>query len=136
MMKAMIPIGTLIRKTQCQDAYSTSTPPTTGPSAIPETEIAPQIPTARPRSSGGNAAEINESESGMMNAAPSPCSARIAISISMFCEKAAANDVAANRAGPAMNQRLGPSGAPEPRGGIWDDAQNRVEAAGGPRQWG
>ena len=34
-------------------------------------------------------AEISESESGMMNAAPRPCSARIAISISMFCENAA-----------------------------------------------
>lgn len=70
--QAITPIGTLIRKTQCQEAYSTSTPPTTGPSAIPETEIAPQIPTALPRSSGGKASEIKESDSGMINAAPTP----------------------------------------------------------------
>src|SRR5215217_1855891 len=68
---AMIPTGTLIRKTHSHDAYSTRSPPTTGPNAIPETEIAPQMPTARPRSSGGNAADISESDNGMMNAAPS-----------------------------------------------------------------
>ncbi len=69
---APIPIGTLIRNTQFQLAYCTSSPPTIGPSASPETEIADQIPSAFPRSSGGNASEIRDSESGMMNAPPNP----------------------------------------------------------------
>ena len=121
-----MPIGTLIRKTQSQEAYSTSAPPTIGPRAMPETEIALQMPTALPRSSGGKAAEISESESGMMKAAPSPCRARIAISISMLCEKAASNEVAVKSARPIMNQRLRPKRSPRPPAVIWSEAKTRV----------
>lgn len=71
-IKAKMPIGTLIRKIQFQLQYWTMTPPTMGPRANPETEPADQIPSAQPRSSGGKACEMRESESGMINAALAP----------------------------------------------------------------
>src|SRR4051794_37957740 len=126
--KATIPIGTLIRKIQCQVKYSTIAPPITGPSAILETEMALQSPSALPRSSGGNAAEINESESGMMNAAPRPCKARIKISASVELTNAAANEVAVKSAMPIMNHFLRPNRSPNPPAVICSEAKTSVYA--------
>ena len=52
--------------------------------------IAPQAPSARPRRSGGTAADSSVSVSGMTMAAPTPWKARAAISQPMLGASAAA----------------------------------------------
>src|SRR3954470_11881637 len=56
--------GTFTRNTQRQLAASTSTPPTTGPSARATPATAAQIPNALARSSGANSTASNDSEGG------------------------------------------------------------------------
>ena len=50
-----MPIGTLTRKIQCQLAWVTSRPPSTGPSAGAHSAGTITIIAARARSDGGNA---------------------------------------------------------------------------------
>ena len=45
------------------------------------------VPIARPRSCGGKAFEMIESVAGIMNAAPTPCTARPPTSQASLCEK-------------------------------------------------
>jgi hypothetical protein len=125
---AAIPIGTLIRKIHCQAKYSTMKPPTIGPNASPETDTADQMPSAFPRSSGGNAAEISESESGMMKAAPSPCAARAIISHSVFCTRAARADVPVKITTPNRKNFFRPNRSPRPPAVICRDAKTSVYA--------
>ena len=76
------PIGTLSQKIHCQEIPSTTAPPTNGPIATPSPLIPPQIPSAAPRRSGGNASLIRVRVSGVTIAAPTPCRARAATSAS------------------------------------------------------
>ena len=55
-------------------------PPTTGPTVAASPVTPPKTPIAQPRRSGGNAAFSSASASGMIIAAPAPCTARAAIS--------------------------------------------------------
>jgi hypothetical protein len=48
------PIGTLTRKIHSHPKASVSTPPASGPTATANPVVAPQIPSAVPRSSAGN----------------------------------------------------------------------------------
>ena len=43
-MMATMPMGTLTKKIQCQEAYSTSTPPSVGPTAAATEPITPHRP--------------------------------------------------------------------------------------------
>ena len=74
--------GMLTRKIQLQSACSTIQPPATGPIAMPSPDTAAQAPIAFARSCAGNVAVRIDSVEGMMNAPPTPISARLAISIS------------------------------------------------------
>src|SRR5215813_9326662 len=65
-------IGTLIKKTQRQDACSTSQPPKTGPIAAVIAVNPDQVPMARPRLSSGNEALISARLPGTSKAAPAP----------------------------------------------------------------
>ena len=56
------------------------TPPSSGPIASAIAETPAQIPIAIPRSRGGNVAEMIESVAGIISAAPTPWTARAAIS--------------------------------------------------------
>ncbi len=61
--------------------WSSSTPPTTGPSATPRPAVAAQRPMATARSRGSANTPIrSESVAGMMKAAPAPITARAAMS--------------------------------------------------------
>ena len=79
--------GTLRKKIDCQETFSTRKPPTTGPMASAIALTPAQVPIARPRSCGGKAFEMIERVAGIMNAAPTPCAARPATSQASLCEK-------------------------------------------------
>ena len=106
------PIGTLSQKIHCQETPSAMTPPSTGPmiSASPVTPL--KIPSAFPRSSGGNAALNRAIASGITSAAPAPWTARAAISHAALPDSAHATDAATNSASPATNMRRRPKRSP------------------------
>ena len=72
--------GRFRKKIARQDTYSVSAPPTTGPIASASADTPAQVPIALPRSSGGKVTVMIESVAGIMNAAPTPWTARPAIS--------------------------------------------------------
>ena len=72
--------GRLMKKTQRHDRCSTSQPPSTGPNAAVIAVKPDQVPMARPRCGRANEALISARLPGTSSAAPTPCSARAAIS--------------------------------------------------------
>ena len=106
--------GTLTRNTQRQSATSTSTPPTTGPSASPSPATADQIPAALARSSGGKSTTSKDSAGGITHAAATPISARAAISSPTVCAAAASTDVTAKPISPSTNTRRRPNRSASP----------------------
>src|SRR6266508_4193137 len=68
--------GTLMKKTEPHQKFSSSQPPMTGPMAMPIPEKPAQMPMARPRSSAGKTLVTIESVEGMISAPPMPMSAR------------------------------------------------------------
>ena len=70
--KAAMPIGTLTKKIQCQEAYSMRRPPRVGPTAPARAPNAPHRPTAMPCLWRGNAASRIASETGVIAAPPTP----------------------------------------------------------------
>src|SRR6266705_6791159 len=79
--------GTLIKKTQRQEAYWTNQPPSTGPSNE-EAEVNPdQVPIARPRWSALNEALRIARLPGTISAPPMPSTARARIRNSTVGEK-------------------------------------------------
>ena len=76
-------------------------PPTSGPPATASPLIPPKIPTTAPRRSAGNAAARIVRASGVTAAAPSPCTARAAISRLALGATAHAAEASVNIASPA-----------------------------------
>ncbi len=72
--------GRFRKKIARQETYSVSAPPTTGPMASASADTPAQVPIAFPRSSAGKVTVMIESVAGIMNAAPTPWSARPATS--------------------------------------------------------
>jgi hypothetical protein len=103
-----MPIGTFSQKIHCQEAPSTTAPPTSGPIAIARPPTAPQAPRARPRRRGDTAADSSVRVSGMTMAAPTPCTARAATRVPMPGAMAAAADPAVNKPRPIVNRRRRP----------------------------
>ena len=62
-------IGTLIRKTEPHQKFSSSAPPTTGPMATPSPTAPAQTPMALPRSRGSKTLEMIDRVDGMTAAA-------------------------------------------------------------------
>jgi hypothetical protein len=96
----------------CQDAPSTTAPPTSGPIAMARPPTAPQAPRASPRRCGDTAADSSVSVSGITMAAPTPWTARAATSHPMPGASAAAAEPAVNRPRPVTNIRLRPYRSP------------------------
>ena len=74
------PTGTFSQKIQCQSRPCTTAPPMSGPPAIARPPTAPQMPTVLARRSRGKAEARIVRLSGVISAAPSPWTARAAIS--------------------------------------------------------
>ncbi|PBC71282.1 hypothetical protein BX265_5879 [Streptomyces sp. TLI_235] len=104
--------GRLSRKIHRQPGPSTSHPPRNGPTAAATPPSPDQAPTAAPRSSAWNTACSMASEPGVSSAPPTPCSARAAISTSMFGAAAQNAEATANQATPIRNTRRRPYRSP------------------------
>src|ERR1700728_804866 len=109
---AATPTGTFTQNTQCQDSPWVTAPPISGPTATPRPEIPPQMPMMAPRRSAGKAEVRIVRLSGVMNAAPSPCTARAVISSPTSGASAQAADAVVNTARPAVYTRRRPSRSP------------------------
>ena len=78
--RAMMPIGRLTKKIQCQLTLSVRTPPRNGPTRKAMPKTAPNRPWYLPRSAGVNRSPITASEMGKSAPAPRPWMARKRIS--------------------------------------------------------
>ena len=76
----MIPTGALMKKTDSQLTFSTSTPPTIGPAALDRPMMAPHAPIAWFSFSPGNAPRSRASAAGCSSAPNRPWSTRRPIS--------------------------------------------------------
>ena len=105
--------GTLTRKIDPQAKWSSSQPPSTGPRATPSPAVAAQIPIAAARSrASANTAGSSDSVAGMMQAAPAPMTARLAINPPLPPAVAAAAEATANTPRPATSSRRRPNRSP------------------------
>ncbi len=73
---ATVPIGTLIRKIQCQDATSISQPPRIGPKIGPSSMGTPRIAMSLPIRAGPAARVMMVMPRGMSMPPPKPCRTR------------------------------------------------------------
>jgi hypothetical protein len=106
------PMGTLIQKIHCQDAASVTAPPMTGPSAAPRPAVAPQMPSAMPRRCGAVTLTMSVTVSGIVIAAPTPWTARAAISAPMLGASAEAALPAVKTVIPMTIRRRRPNRSP------------------------
>ena len=100
------------KKIARQETSSVSQPPSSGPSASAIADTPAQVPIALPRSSGGNALEMIERVPGIMNAAPTPCTAREATSQPSLGAKPIVADASENTTTPNRNIRRRPKMSP------------------------
>ena len=93
---ARMPIGTLIRKIQCQLATSISQPPMIGPKIGPSSMGTPSTAITRPSRSGPAARVMIVMPSGISMPPPRPCRMRKPTSISRLCAVAQAAEPSVN----------------------------------------
>ncbi len=106
--------GTLIRKTEPHQKCSSSTPPTTGPSAAPAENADAQMPTAMLRSRwSGNSPRISARVAGAKVAPATPSSARVSDQQSRGVDEYAVTaEMIANAVAPQSNSFLWPIRSP------------------------
>ena len=102
--------GTLIRKTEPHQKWSSSSPPTIGPTAMATPTAEAQMPMARGRSRGSNTLVMMDSVCGMTAAPPRPIAARAQISWSGVCAYEDTSEDRPNRAMPMISIRRGRCG--------------------------
>src|SRR6266487_2619413 len=111
-MSTVIAKGTLMKKTQCHEACSTSHPPRTGPIAE-VMEVKPdQIPIARPRLSGSNEALIIARLPGTSSAPPIPCRERAIINCRILGDRPHQIEASAKTVMPIAKTRRRPKVSP------------------------
>ena len=76
-----------MKKIHSQPRPSTSTPPRIGPTSVATPAVAPQMPMAAPRRSGGKIRVMTAMVCGVIMAAPRPWTTRAAMSISTLPER-------------------------------------------------
>ena len=101
-----------MKKIARQLTYSVRKPPTTGPIASASALTPAHVPIAVPRWCGGNAWVISASVAGIMNAAPTPWTARKATSIVSLGDSPISAAAAPNTMTPNRNIRLRPKMSP------------------------
>ena len=104
----MAPMGRLMKNSHRHEAWSTSQPPSTGPSSTVSEVKDDHSPMARGRSSSSNEAETMASDSGTSSAAAAPCRARAAIRVPIDGASAQPSEVSEKSATPIMNRRRRP----------------------------
>src|SRR6202023_4394653 len=106
------PRGTLMKKTQCQEACSISHPPRTGPKAAVMAVNPDQVPIAWPRDFLSKDALIIARLLGTRNAAPIPWTQRATINCAMFEERPHPTEAAANTPVPSKKIERRPTESP------------------------
>ena len=107
-----MPSGTLTRKMARQPSPAINTPPSDGPSAVPIADIVPSSPMALPVFAFGTVSPTNAIVSAIMVAAPTPCTARAAISSQSVGATPHRPDATVNRTIPANSSRRRPMMSP------------------------
>ena len=105
-------IGTLSRKTHRQLTVEASTPPTTGPSAVPTPPIPINAPVTRGRTSSGVAFVTSANAVGSTTAAPTPWTIRAATSTGTDETRPQTSEVSPNTAIPASSTARRPTTSP------------------------
>src|SRR5437763_890803 len=112
-MKVTAHTGTLMRNTEPHPKRSTSSPPTTGPMAIPMPATPAHTPIARARSAGSRNVLVRiDRVVGKMNAPPTPMRARAAMSIPGELAVDASAENTPNHASPNNSVRRRPYRSP------------------------
>ena len=110
---AAIPIGMLTQKMPRHPTVATSTPPSTGPSAMLRPNTAPQTPSARARSrSSVNVLAMMDSATGLSIDPPMACIARNATSQPRPGARLHSSEPRVNVARPTWNVRRRPTRSP------------------------
>ena len=109
---AAIATGTLRKKIDCQLTSCTSRPPSTGPIASAIADTPAQVPIARPRSWGSKVLVMIERVAGIMKPAPTPWTARNAISQVSLWESPIRKLAVPNTITPKRNIRRRPKMSP------------------------
>ncbi|KQX66107.1 hypothetical protein ASD06_06880 [Angustibacter sp. Root456] len=108
-----MPMGTLTYITQRHETHSTSMPPATRPMAAPPMETAVNRPRARLRSRpSGTLTVSSASTAGAASAAPTPCTAREAMSHSPVVARPPTKEAAVKTSMPARKTRRRPNRSP------------------------
>ena len=108
----MMAIGGLMKKIARQLTSSVRKPPRTGPMASAIALTPAQVPIAVPRCSGGKAWVMIDRVAGIMNAAPTPCTARKPTSQASLGEKPMARLEKPNTTTPNRNSVRRPKMSP------------------------
>jgi hypothetical protein len=106
-------MGTLIRKTDPHQKWTSRKPPRIGPIATPSPAVPDHMPMARARSRSVSKTLVRiDSVHGIRAAAPTPMTARAIVRRSGAPDQAASADPAPNTSSPAMNTHLRPTRSP------------------------
>lgn len=95
-MNPITPIGRLIRNTQCQEAISTSQPPSVGPISGPISAGIAMKLIARRKSARATVLSTASRPTGSNIAPPMPCTTRAATSCGNCCAAAHSNEPSVN----------------------------------------
>ncbi len=109
---AMIENGTLMKNTHRQSRASVSTPPTSGPSAVPSVETATTMPIARGRVSSSKELETMAMLQGKRIAAPTPWTTRAATMVVSSTAIPQSSDARPKRTTPTSSARRRPRMSP------------------------
>ncbi|MDQ0949988.1 hypothetical protein QFZ24_003911 [Streptomyces phaeochromogenes] len=112
-------IGTLIRKTEPHQKWSSSQPPMIGPSGMPSADAAEMTPTALVRSVGGKSEGRTDRASGITSAPPTPITARATTTQVTSPARAPTSEPARKTPSPTISIRRRPNRSPSsPAGSI------------------
>src|SRR5690242_16505912 len=120
---------TLIANTDDHENHSSSVPERSSPTTAPAPAMPAQMPTARPRSSSGKTFVMMERVVGMTSAAPTPITARSAISQPGSLTKTAASDATPKTARPIWRMPLRPKRSPSAPAGSRRPAKTSAYAS-------
>ena len=105
-------MATLTTKIEGHENHSSRIPEASNPSTPPPAATPTQVPTALPRSSGGNTVVITESVTGMTHAAPIPIPTRSAISSAGELRKMANSEASPYTDSPRISSGFRPIRSP------------------------
>jgi hypothetical protein len=110
--KASAASVTFTAKTDGHENHSSSAPESSRPKIAPAPAMPAQMPTARPRSSGGKTLVMIDSVVGITSAAPTPMTARSPISVDGSLTSIAAMDAPPKTTRPVRRTSLRPKRSP------------------------